>query len=336
MQCDWSAQHIRDIRNKEKFIMNRLTLIFLISLILAGGAFAQSSGSAEPDQFRMRIVAPGADNMWMMQLGADPERATREVFFWSIGDQEVIKNAPYTGTVVNESTQTLSDGNRIINKSSGFQARDSQGRTRREETAGKIGPLQVEAPNTVFISDPVAHVNFILQPDARTARAMKRDDEGNVIEIRKKLARTLAERHRSRANEEANADGKHEGDVTVLTKRLEGMVSGVEPKADVKHEDLGVQNIEGVACHGARETVTIPSGQIGNERPIVISTETWTSDDLHGIVLKKHNDPRFGETVYRLTNIKLGEPDASLFQPPNGFKIIKIESGESSFSFTKE
>ncbi len=86
-----------------------------------------------------------------------------------------------------------------------------------------------------------------------------------------------------------------------------------------KKESLGTQQIEGVAAEGTRITRTIPAGTIGNEKPIDIVLETWTSTDLHVLVLSKRSDPRFGETVYRLTNVKRGEPDAALFQVPGDF-----------------
>ena len=70
-----------------------------------------------------------------------------------------------------------------------------------------------------------------------------------------------------------------------------------------------------------RDTVMIPAGQIGNERAIEIVSETWYSPELHTMVLRKHSDPRVGETVFRLTDIKRNEPDASLFQPPPGAKV---------------
>jgi hypothetical protein len=89
----------------------------------------------------------------------------------------------------------------------------------------------------------------------------------------------------------------------------------------LKHEDLGTQTIEGVSAEGRRDTITIPAGQIGNERPIEIVTEIWTSPELHTVVLRKHSDPRIGETVFRLTNISRSEPDPSLFQPPAGARI---------------
>src|SRR6266403_5640860 len=59
---------------------------------------------------------------------------------------EVVTAAPYTATAITETTQVLADGNRIVNKNSAFVARDGQGRTRREETMAKIGPLSVDSP----------------------------------------------------------------------------------------------------------------------------------------------------------------------------------------------
>jgi hypothetical protein len=37
--------------------------------------------------------------------------------------------------------------------------------------------------------------------------------------------------------------------------------------------------------------------------------------------MSKTNDPRMGETTYRLTNIQRSEPAASLFQVPNDYTI---------------
>jgi len=94
-----------------------------------------------------------------------------------------------------------------------------------------------------------------------------------------------------------------------------------ESSEQIKHEDLGTQTIEGISAQGKRETVTIPAGEIGNERPIEIVTETWFSPELHTMVLRKHSDPRLCDSTYRLTDIKRNEPDASLFQPPPGAKV---------------
>jgi hypothetical protein len=67
--------------------------------------------------------------------------------------------------------------------------------------------------------------------------------------------------------------------------------------------------------------VTIPAGEIGNERPIQIVDERWYSPELQTVVMTKHSDPRFGETVYRLTNIDRNEPARALFEVPADFTI---------------
>ena len=84
--------------------------------------------------------------------------------------------------------------------------------------------------------------------------------------------------------------------------------------------------IEGVLAEGTRLTLTIPAGQIGNERPIEISHETWTSPDLQMIVMSRHTDPQVGETVYRLTNIQRVQPDPALFTIPSNYKMEDAES----------
>ena len=87
---------------------------------------------------------------------------------------KLVKGAPYSAEAVTESTQTLSDGNRIVNKSTSSIYRDSEGRTRREQTLRAIGPFASDgAPwQTIHISDPVAAVSYVLDPRAQVARKM--------------------------------------------------------------------------------------------------------------------------------------------------------------------
>jgi hypothetical protein len=81
--------------------------------------------------------------------------------------------------------------------------------------------------------------------------------------------------------------------------------------------------IEGVQAEGTRTTTTIPPGQIGNERPIEIVSERWYSPELDMTVMTRHYDPRTGETLYRLTDIRREEPDPSLFQVPSDYKLVE-------------
>ncbi len=86
-------------------------------------------------------------------------------------------------------------------------------------------------------------------------------------------------------------------------------------------ESLGKQNIGGVEAEGTKTTVTIPAGEIGNERPIEIVSERWYSLELQAVVMTRHIDPRFGENSYRLANIDRTEPARSLFEVPAGYRI---------------
>jgi hypothetical protein len=284
--------------------MNRLGLVFAIALLTAA-CFAQDKAPGERDSVHVNIMGPGFQ---------EPVALQGEAFFLSSEmevSHEVLRNAPYTATAVTQSTQTLADGNRITKKSSAFLARDGQGRTRREESIQKMGALNVEGPSVILIGDPVSRTDYVVLPTQQTVSVRTREDLDATVSVglRRKLeSMTLEGSLPRRSNNE-------------------------EEKADVKHEDLGMQQIEGLACQGKRDTLTIPAGQVGNELPLVITTEIWTSQDLHGIVLKKHNDPRFGETEYRLTNIKTGEPDASLFQPPAGYKRL---NETRTFTFTQK
>jgi len=89
-------------------------------------------------------------------------------------DRKLVKGAPYSAVGVTETIQALADGNRIVHKSSASVYRDSEGRTRREQVLAKIGPYASagDTPQTIFINDPIAEVNYILEPGSRTARKM--------------------------------------------------------------------------------------------------------------------------------------------------------------------
>jgi hypothetical protein len=71
-----------------------------------------------------------------------------------------VKGAPYSAEAVNETIQTLADGNRIVQRTSAMQYRDTEGRERREETS---------AMGAIFITDPVAGARFTLHPESRSA-----------------------------------------------------------------------------------------------------------------------------------------------------------------------
>ena len=88
-----------------------------------------------------------------------------------------------------------------------------------------------------------------------------------------------------------------------------------------KIEPLGKRMIEGVEAEGMRSTITLPAGQVGNDRPLEIVSERWYSRELAIFVMSRHSDPRLGENTYQVTNLKREEPDPSLFRVPADYKI---------------
>ncbi len=229
----------------------------------------------------------------------------------------VVKGAPYSAQPVTETSQTLPDGNRIVRKSTAWVWRDSQGRTRREQTVGSIGMLAVqeaEPLRLITISDPVAGVSYSLNTRTQTATRMAFEPSvahaglpGGALWVQREAAEDVFEVALPPAQAGARVIEK-----TVI--RHSGDQQG-------KAEKLGQQVMEGILVEGTRETAIIPAGQIGNERPIETVAERWYSPRLQTVVMSRRSDPRMGETVYRLTNISLGEPAASLFRVPAGYAI---------------
>jgi hypothetical protein len=86
-----------------------------------------------------------------------------------------LKGAPYSATVITEAVQTLANGTLISRKTTASVYRDSEGRTRREQTLGAIGPFQAlgEAPRIIFIEDPVTGAQYVLDARSHTAQKMK-------------------------------------------------------------------------------------------------------------------------------------------------------------------
>lgn len=82
---------------------------------------------------------------------------------------------------------------------------------------------------------------------------------------------------------------------------------------------LGEKDVEGVRAQGKAVTYTIPAGDIGNRNPIVVTSESWHSPELQVTVYSRQSDPRYGETIYRLTNIRRGEPAPELFKVPEEY-----------------
>lgn len=206
-------------------------------------------------------------------------------------ESKLIKGKPYVADSTTETVQTLPDGNRIVRHTVSRFYRDSLGRTRREQTFGNIDPVN-PGPHEVkvFIDDPVDNTAYVLDPGQKEALQLPR-------------SRKFLDEREAESN-------------PPLRK-----LPPLDEARSIAQQDLGSKTIEGVLCNGRQQTITIPTGQVGNERPIAIVTETWTAPGIDTIVQSSTNDPRFGETRYQLHNIQLGEQPTSLFQVPSGFRL---------------
>lgn len=228
-----------------------------------------------------------------------------------------VLGAPYTATVTDASVQVLADGNRIARSTTGTVARDSQGRTRQDAPLPTIGNMAAaNAPHLVFINDPVGKKNYTLNLTEKTAHSFSMPAPGNGELAAMKMKLGAEARAMPAPGEEIFVQRQ----LTAMDKiKAETLGEATE----VKTEDLGSQTMEGVLVTGTRTTKTIAAGQIGNEQPIVIVTEVWTSPELKTVVMSKRSDPRSGEQTYQLTNIVRAEPDPSLFSVPADFRVIE-------------
>ena len=266
------------------------TVIFILAAAL--GAFAQESGN-----MMFKTIGP-MERVELMDKAPAP-----------------VKGAPYSATTTSESVQTLADGNRISQTYTGSVARDSQGRTRQDTALPPIGNLSATSlPHLVFVRDPVAGTSFTLNLTDKTAWKNPMpmvDIEGPGMQI--ETSTVIVRKKDDAGAPDMPPPPPHE----MMMRHIER-----DDDSPATTESLGTQTIEGIAATGVRTTRTIPAGQIGNERPISIVTEVWTSPDLKTIVSSKREDPRMGEQTFKLTNIVRGEPDASLFTVPADFKMI--------------
>ena len=224
---------------------------------------------------------------------------------------KVVTGAPYTATAVSQSTQTLTDGNRIVHSTTATVYRDSQGRTRREETVNGFGPdSSASGPHQViFISDPVAGFNYVLDPTTHTARKM-----------------TIRSWHGKGAGAGSGSgsgtgSGSSSDETGAATSARAARGPRDSARSNATKEALGKQTLAGVDADGTRTTFTIAAGQAGNDLPIKIVNEKWVSSDLQVVVMSKFSDPRHGDTTYQLTNINRGEPAQSLFQVPADYTV---------------
>lgn len=227
-------------------------------------------------------------------------------------------NSPYTATLKTTSVQRLVDGTTITRETTVQVARDSQGRTMRQQKPIGLPQPAARGLNSTTVTDPVAHTTTMWSTGTKVATTFH-----------------MPENPRIPAPSGVPSLGSGSGvmssvvtssNVVMTTAGVSGAVIDSSPldpnlRPSRQTEKLGSKTIAGVYAEGTRVTTTYPVGSLGNDRPIVTVRETWTSPDLRLVVLSTDEDPRTGKQTTEVINLDHGEPDPALFQVPEGYTI---------------
>lgn len=275
--------------------------------------------------------------------------------------EKTVKNAPYSAEVISEKQQKLADGNVIASKVTSLTYRDSQGRTREEirDAKGEVREIIIHDPSEGrLILNPKNKTATKLMTSFQfkdgvktplnviTENISKSADGKDVIEL--KLAGEAdkqGDRHVVVRRIDRNVDAKvNSGELTktvtvdvrgpemgrniemhignlMLDSGFSRIFSDAKWSAKRQTKTLGSRDFDGIKAEGKMTSFEIPAGEIGNTNPILVTDESWTSAELQITVYSKHSDPRSGDRIYRLNNVKRDEVPASLFAIPSDYKV---------------
>lgn len=244
-------------------------------------------------------------------------------------DASPVKGVPFCATVTTEHTQAFADGNRIHTTNDASFCRDSEGRTRREAGVELMGAATPpELPKLITISDPVAGYRYVLDGQRKVAHRIPfKSGEGGMVKA---------------AGVPGPGDkGPHVmmyqkigtgGPNLVMNDNVIFRQSGEASDAPrPTTETLGDQVFDGIHATGTRMTTTIPAGKMGNEQPILVTSERWYSPELKVTIMTKHTDPWAGELKTEFRNVNTSEPDSSLFTLPSDYKVVEDKGGPFFF-----
>ncbi|HKH98460.1 MAG TPA: hypothetical protein VJ999_05070 [Candidatus Sulfotelmatobacter sp.] len=247
-------------------------------------------------------AAPGASaQAASTQSGTTAVRVTESFGFGPAGTIVPPKaHAPFSAVLVERSEDALTDGVNINRENEEVVMRDGAGRIYRArkikavgagERNARPGAVPSAGPSAVprmivTITDPVEHVQYTCTP----------------IKVCRKMG----------YRQWPNGRGPRPGPYPPLD---------LPNDRSVTVEDLGTATLSGVEVEGKRLTRVIPEGTVGNDRPFTTVEEIWHSKELDVNVQVKRSDPRWGTRTATMTEINLGEPDASYFQIPEGYRV---------------
>ena len=196
-----------------------------------------------------------------------------------------IPNVPFSATLLTESTRVMEDGGTMTRHTFAHVARDSRGRVRLEFRQMLPASVTNVEPQliTVTLIDMTAGTRMTCFTENRVCR---------VMTVRK------------------------------------GMHAPILPAGPIGHDeylerlDLGHGQKSGQDAIGTRETLTLRTGLVGNDRPLISRKEIWYSPSLEINVSTKRESPKTGTDVLTLGDINLGEPPAEMLATPAGYRVM--------------
>ena len=218
-----------------------------------------------------------------------------------------VAHAPFSADATTIVRQTLGDGTRIEHRGTARYYRDTAGRVRVEQTIIGLQALNAGAEQQVRITvypDPTKGSAYTLDPVARTAALGPRSIAGLAVGGGDTFAVPLG------------------GPRFLVFDRGERLLKRYRlGEGMTREESLGKRHMAGLEVMGRRITITIPAGQLGNDRPMQIVDERWESAELKIVIYSRHSDPRTGVVEYQVTNIVRADPPAELFVIPPDYTI---------------
>ena len=220
-----------------------------------------------------------------------------------------VTGEPYQAEKLTRSTQTLSDGTVITHETRGLIARDAAGRVREDlyiVHSGQVNGKEVDKSlQSATVGDPVAH------------RMLFWTGTGGKIAMEMPLPSLPAILTAPPPPPPPRPMGTEDTPPRAISLGSRSAAS----KDTVRTESLGRQSLAGVMVDGTRVTTTIPLGEVGNDRPIEVVHEEWSSPQLGIVVKTVDTDPRTGEQTMELNALEQVEPSETLFQAPAGYTV---------------
>jgi tetratricopeptide (TPR) repeat protein len=204
--------------------------------------------------------------------------------------EQPVTGLPFSADESVRIVQQLANGVTLSHEMKGRVYRSTQGVQRFEGTLVGTDPAKPQPGTVVWVVDPVEHTALSWNTNSKIATLTYIPADGMAT------VRFLPEPRASGSDREIQPD-------------------------NLTTTDLGHQTRDKLRLVGKRVTGTIPVGKIGNEQPVVVTSDVWVSPALKLLVNEVNQDPRTGNRMEELTHIMREEPDATLFEVPAGYTL---------------